>query len=148
MIPGFGEKIKTLLVLPAIVCLMIALVGCGLPSAVTPTAPGAGQNYPNKSAQAEVSPNPSVIKVRDLPPEGKTTLQLIERGGPFPYSQDGSVFNNFEGLLPERTAGFYREYTVTTPGSSDRGARRIIAGRGGEYYYTDDHYSSFKSIVE
>jgi ribonuclease T1 len=89
-----------------------------------------------------------VISVDDLPPEGRTTLQLIKDGGPFPYSKDGTVFSNYEGLLPEKPDGYYHEYTVITPGSSDRGARRIVAGEDGEYYYTSDHYRSFKLIQE
>lgn len=88
------------------------------------------------------------ISVSDLPPEGRTTLELIKQGGPFPFSKDDTVFNNYEGLLPEKPAGYYHEYTVITPGSSDRGARRIVAGRNGEYYYTSDHYRSFKLIKE
>jgi ribonuclease T1 len=92
--------------------------------------------------------NSNIINLKDLPPEGRTTLQLIKNGGPFPYSKDGAVFNNYEGLLPHKPAGYYHEYTVVTPGSPDRGARRIIAGAGGEHYYTDDHYNSFRLIRE
>ena len=82
----------------------------------------------------------------DLPPEARDTLTRIEAGGPFPYKQDGRVFHNREGLLPQRERGYYREYTVKTPGARDRGARRIVAGREGEYYYTEDHYRSFRRI--
>jgi ribonuclease T1 len=82
----------------------------------------------------------------DLPPEAATTLDLIATGGPFPHSQDGVVFQNREGLLPDQPYGYYHEYTVDTPGSSDRGARRIITGVGGEFYYTADHYASFERI--
>ena len=83
-----------------------------------------------------------------LPPEARETLTLIKRGGPFPYPKDGAVFGNRERLLPVRERGYYREYTVRTPGARDRGARRIIAGRSGEYYYTDSHYASFNRIQE
>ena len=83
-----------------------------------------------------------------LPAEARQTLALIKAGGPFPYQKDGSVFGNREALLPKRERGYYREYTVKTPGAKDRGARRIVAGRGGEYYYTDDHYRSFRRIIE
>jgi ribonuclease T1 len=81
-----------------------------------------------------------------LPAEGWAALALIERGGPFPYRQDGSVFQNREGLLPEEARGYYHEYTVPTPGARDRGARRIIAGGTppSVWYYTDDHYKSFR----
>jgi ribonuclease T1 len=83
-----------------------------------------------------------------LPVEAHQTLALIKAGGPFPYRQDGSVFGNREGLLPKRERGYYREYTVKTPGAKDRGARRIVAGRGAEYYYTDDHYRTFRRVIE
>src|ERR1700674_1821096 len=83
-----------------------------------------------------------------LPPEARETLALIQRGGPFPYPKDGAVFGNRERLLPVRERGYYREYTVRTPGVRDRGARRIIAGRSGEYYYTAPPYPSFLRIQE
>ena len=76
------------------------------------------------------------------------TLVRIQRGGPFPYRRDGAVFRNRERRLPAREQGYYREYTVPTPGAKDRGARRIVAGRGSEYYYTDDHYESFRRVRE
>jgi len=83
-----------------------------------------------------------------LPPEAIATLALIERGGPFPYDRDGTTFQNRERLLPERPRGYYREYTVSTPGSRDRGARRIVTGGNPPdvYYYTDDHYRSFRPV--
>lgn len=87
-------------------------------------------------------------KVGALPAEARQTLVLIKAGGPFPYPQDGKTFQNREKRLPQREPGYYREYTVKTPGAHDRGARRIVAGRGGEYYYTDDHYRSFRRIIE
>lgn len=88
------------------------------------------------------------IRVDQLPPQAHDTLALIAEGGPFPYRQDGVVFQNREGSLPSRPSGYYHEYTVKTPGASDRGARRIITGGGGEMYYTDDHYVTFKRIVQ
>ena len=88
------------------------------------------------------------VSFNQLPAEARQTLAHIKAGGPFPYAKDGSVFGNREGLLPKRTRGYYREYTVKTPGARDRGARRIVAGMPGEYYYTDDHYRSFKRIIE
>ena len=81
-----------------------------------------------------------------LPQEARETLARIRSGGPFPYQKDGAVFGNREALLPKRERGYYREYTVHTPAARDRGARRIVAGRGGEYYYTDDHYRTFRRI--
>ena len=88
------------------------------------------------------------VSLRTLPSEARQTVDLIRRGGPYPLAQDDSTFGNREGFLPQRARGYYREYTVTTPGTADRGARRIVTGEGGEYYYTDDHYRSFRRIVE
>lgn len=81
-----------------------------------------------------------------LPPEAHQTLRLIAQGGPFPNRQDGGVFGNREGRLPRQSRGYYREYTVDTPGLNHRGARRIVTGGQPprEYYYTDDHYESFR----
>ena len=88
------------------------------------------------------------IAVAQLPREARETIRLIKQGGPFPYERDGTVFGNFERVLPQRSRGYYLEYTVKTPGIRSRGARRIVAGRGGELYYTDDHYRSFRRILE
>ncbi|WP_461031397.1 ribonuclease domain-containing protein [Streptomyces mayteni] len=83
----------------------------------------------------------------DLPSQAHDTLDLIERGGPFPYPQDGGTFYNREGLLPSRATGYYHEYTVETPGSPTRGARRIVTGDSfQEDYYTADHYASFDLV--
>lgn len=82
-----------------------------------------------------------------LPAEARQTLKLIDQGGPFPYRKDGSVFSNRERRLPQEPRGYYREYTVPTPGSRDRGARRIIAGKEGERYYTGDHYRTFQQVT-
>lgn len=92
------------------------------------------------------------IAVRDLPPEARATLSLIKQGGPFPYKKDGTVFGNYEKLLPQQRRGYYREFTVPTPGVRHRGARRIVSGGGAdapsEFFYTEDHYQSFKRIRE
>jgi ribonuclease T1 len=84
----------------------------------------------------------------ELPIEARQTLQLIASGGPFPYRRDGIVFGNLEGRLPARARGYYHEYTVPTPGSRDRGARRIVSGKPGEAYFSNDHYRSFRRIRE
>jgi len=104
---------------------------------VVPSAPGAGGD----ATEGERVPS-------SLPPEAVATLQAIERGGPFPYERDGVTFQNRERRLPERPRGYYREYTVPTPGSRDRGARRIVSGGDPPevYYYTDDHYRSFRRV--
>lgn len=92
--------------------------------------PGAGSGLP-------------VRALSELPAEATGTWRLIEKGGPFPHDEDGRVFGNRERLLPPQESGYYREYTVDTPGSGDRGARRMVTGSGGELYYTADHYASF-----
>ncbi len=88
------------------------------------------------------------IFVQNLPSEAQETLHLIKSGGPFPYPRDGIVFGNYEKRLPMQPRGYYHEYTVTTPGRRDRGPRRIISGRPAEFYYTDDHYRTFRRIIE
>jgi ribonuclease T1 len=103
---------------------------------------------PAAHAQFVPSPAASEIPVAELPPEARRTLALIKKGGPYPYAKDGAVFGNREGRLPKQKRGYYREYTVKTPGERTRGARRIVAGRGGEYWYTEDHYASFRRIRE
>jgi ribonuclease T1 len=112
-----------------------------------PSSP-AGQQVSGYRSQQSAFPELPVIHVNRLPPEARRVLQLIHSGGPFPYPKDGAVFSNRERLLPAKPRGHYREYTVKTPGSRDRGARRIISGKNGGFYYTDDHYNSFKRIVE
>ncbi|HXV12131.1 MAG TPA: ribonuclease domain-containing protein [Burkholderiales bacterium] len=92
--------------------------------------------------------SPPEIAIAELPAEARATIRLIERGGPYPHERDGTVFHNYEKRLPRHATGYYREYTVRTPGLAHRGARRIVAGRGGELYYTDDHYRSFMRIQE
>jgi ribonuclease T1 len=90
----------------------------------------------------------SEVAASELPAQARDTIALIRKGGPFPYERDDVVFGNFEKLLPAKERGYYREFTVRTPGAKNRGARRIVAGRGGELYYTDDHYQTFKRIKE
>ena len=102
---------------------------------------------PASFARDDIQRN-DVIAIADLTKEGQHTLELIKKGGPYPYAKDGVTFGNFERRLPGHPRGYYKEYTVKTPGSKDRGARRIIAGSKGEYYYTADHYNSFKRIKE
>lgn len=91
------------------------------------------------------------IALAQLPRQGRKTYVLIHQGGPFPYDKDGSVFGNRERLLPAKKRGYYREYTVGTPGARNRGARRIVCGgkpvTPSICYYTDDHYNSFRHIT-
>lgn len=103
-------------------------------------------------AGPEAAPGTVWVDVAEIPPEARETLALIKAGGPFPYDKDGTKFGNREKLLPAKPADYYSEYTVKTPGERTRGARRIVAGgdprTSGEYYYTDDHYKSFRRIRE
>jgi ribonuclease T1 len=104
-------------------------------------------------AWAQKGPAPSTargdtITVAELPREALHTLELIRKKGPYPYAKDGAVFGNREGRLPKQKRGYYREYTVKTPGERTRGARRIVSGAAGERWYTADHYASFRLIVE
>ncbi len=113
--------------------------------------PDAARDTPSTSAPRTSAPADSsglpTVDLADLPPEAAETVALIDAGGPFPYpGKDGSTFGNFERLLPARARGYYAEYTVPTPGAETRGARRIIAGDGGELYWTEDHYESFERI--
>ncbi|MGI5348097.1 ribonuclease domain-containing protein [Streptomyces sp. CA-250714] len=111
------------------------------------TAPAAAAPVAQSAVAA-----PQITAVGDicqskLPPEAHDTLDLIEQGGPYPYPQDGTVFENREGILPDQQQGYYHEYTVKTPGSDDRGARRIVTGeKDQEDYYTADHYESFDLV--
>jgi ribonuclease T1 len=106
---------------------------------------GGGFSGGGREGDADPTDLPRVA-LTELPPEAAQTVDLIQAGGPFPYDRDGVVFENREGLLPDKSSGYYHEYTVPTPGASDRGARRIIVGSGGELYWTDDHYRSFERI--
>jgi ribonuclease T1 len=103
-------------------------------------------------ALARETPQLPGVDIAALPHEARQTLALIRRGGPYPYPKDGAVFGNYERLLPERKRGYYREFTVETRGERGRGAKRIITGGDPaaptEYYYTDDHYASFRRIRE
>lgn len=123
------------------VLLTAALGGCAADTAVvSPTSDV-------QSVQEGVSGLPTV-DVDRLPREAQETYILILDGGPYPYRQDDQVFGNREGLLPQQDYGWYREYTVPTPGSSDRGARRFVVGEDGVFFYTDDHYDSFREVLE
>ncbi|MFZ5441045.1 MAG: M48 family metalloprotease [Myxococcota bacterium] len=102
------------------------------------------RDEPEAAAQPPVVERPGTPA--GLPPEAALTLELIDEGGPFPFDRDGIVFENREGLLPRKPRGYYREYTVKTPGERTRGARRIIAGENGERYYTGDHYETFTRL--
>jgi ribonuclease T1 len=111
------------------------------------TEPTAVPSTPLASEDTDPASGLPVVRLADLPPEAARTVELIDAGGPFPEPEhDGGTFGNREELLPDQPYGYYREYTVPTPGAETRGARRIVAGRGGELYWTADHYSSFSLV--
>jgi guanyl-specific ribonuclease Sa len=115
------------------------------------SAPAARATASTQTGGAKVDPASGLAWVDEstLPAQARETLALIRAGGPYPYPRnDDQAFGNREGILPKKSSGYYKEYTVITPGSDDRGARRIIKGAGGELYYTADHYQSFRRIRE
>lgn len=140
---------KRVVALMMAVFLVIPLLG-GLLAVTGTSDDTASRDLAETAATADTLPRASdlpTIAYRDLPGEAVETLQLVAGGGPFPYPQDGGAFENREGVLPEQPEGWYREYTVPTPGSDDRGARRLVVGQADEVFYTDDHYESFRELV-
>ncbi len=122
-----------------------APVGGTPSSTATATTPG-GRSTSVRGGTDPESGLP-LVALASLPREAQQTVRLVDRGGPFPYDRDGVTFGNRERLLPVRPSGYYREYTVPTPGEDDRGARRIVAGDGNRLlYWTDDHYDSFSRV--
>lgn len=156
--PVSGRRASLTWLVPLVVAVLVAVVwwtanhdpsgsgGDDRGAAPTATARPSGTAYPSVLETPD-SGLDTVAESR-LPKEARATLELIRAGGPFPYDQDDKTFQNREGLLPEQRRGYYREYTVLTPGSGDRGARRIISGSAGDRYWTDDHYDSFRQVKE
>ena len=102
---------------------------------------------PTRAATGSSGTGLRLVELSSLPRQAQQTVALIERGGPYPYAKDGAVFENRQRLLPSQRSGYYREYTVVTPGSRDRGARRIVTGdQDRDFFYTGDHYASFVQI--
>jgi ribonuclease T1 len=122
---------------------VVAATASRSPATQGPVAGASGSAGPARGADGLAT-----VRSSDLPPQARQVLRLIDAGGPFPYAQDGTVFGNVERLLPAHPRGWYHEYTVPTPGSRDRGARRIIAGQDRARYYTTDHYESFARIED
>ncbi|MGH3912656.1 MAG: ribonuclease domain-containing protein [Pseudonocardiaceae bacterium] len=121
----------------ALIGLLTLVLGGWFGNQTLSSPPGGSQ--PGAVAEAEFPTR----ALSHLPPQAAEVWRLIQHGGPFPYRQDGTVFGNREERLPPRQSGFYREYTVPTPGEPDRGARRLVTGGTTELYYTGDHYVSF-----
>jgi len=117
-----------------VLCLLLLVLGCS-------------STRPSDAAVPSWVGDMATVQEARLPAQARETLELIDVGGPFPYARDGAVFGNRERLLPAHERGYYHEYTVPTPGSRDRGARRLVTGRNDEIYYTDDHYNSFRAVL-
>ncbi|QDP97612.1 ribonuclease N [Microlunatus elymi] len=116
---------------------LVLLSGCGATTA----------GHPTSGASVDPVSGLPYLDQDQLPPQARQTIKLIDAGGPYPYDEDGSVFGNREGILPQEPNDYYHEYTVPTPGESDRGARRIVTGDHDTiFYYTDDHYDSFSRV--
>lgn len=135
----------------------LAVLAVGCQAATVPTsALGGATTRPGTQAPASEAVAPTTdlesglpfVDLDSLPPEAAETVALIGSDGPFPYDQDGAIFQNREGILPDQPASYYHEYTVETPGLPDRGARRIVTGAAGQLYWTDNHYDSFHRIRE
>lgn len=142
---------KPLLLVVALVLLVSGLWGMRevqrpAPPQFAPSLSDGVASVPVDSARSPTAPRDPLPAF--LPAEARDTIALIQRGGPYPYRQDGSVFGNREKRLPQRQRGYYREFTVDTPGLKHRGARRIVTGGDppDAWYYTDDHYDSFRSF--
>jgi ribonuclease T1 len=125
--------------LALLIAAVVGLAGCGGSSSKSSSAVSA--------AMAVKPAGMGAIAQANLPAEARDVIRRIDAGGSFQYRQDGVTFQNREGLLPSEPSGYYREYTVATPGVVDRGARRLILGRQGELYYTPDHYRSFLWVI-
>lgn len=141
--------------------MLVVLAACSTATVATPSttvtetvtvAPGPGATGAPGVTDAVSVPSQATtdlptVTVAELPAEAIQVLALIEAGGPYEYSQDGQTFQNREGILPPAPYGSYAEYTVETPGSSDRGARRLVVSTGGAVFYTSDHYQSFREVI-
>lgn len=133
---------------------LLALIGLLVAVAIGYAVNAAGSNdnphpatHTSTPATYPSSPATGLTPLSSLPRQAQDTVALIRRGGPFPYPRnDGVVFHNNEHQLPAERDGYYHEYTVPTPGSTDRGTRRVITGAKGEYYYTGDHYEHFVEV--
>ncbi|MBS2536841.1 ribonuclease N [Catenulispora sp. NF23] len=137
------RRISLLMLLLAALVALVALAGCG-----SGGDSGSGSGSSGKSTTSVAKPaGMASIAESALPAEARDVIKRIDDGGTFQYRQDGVTFQNRERRLPSEPSGYYREYTVATPGAADRGARRLILGRKSELYYTPDHYRSFMWVL-
>jgi ribonuclease T1 len=144
-----NRRAKTRLVAGFMALVLVVPLVAGLLAAGSGTggsSQDAVETLPTFTPLPRVSDLPAV-GLEELPREALETLQLIGANGPFPFDRDGATFQNREGILPEQPDGYYREFTVPTPGSDDRGARRFVVGQNDEIFYTEDHYETFRELV-
>lgn len=132
--------------------LLPGVSGCGSSAsagarALSTVTGGADAGAACSAASADPPSGMAVLTPDQLPPDAVATLRLIAAGGPYPYAQDNTTFGNYGGALPSERRGYYREFTVRTPGAGTRGTLRVVTGSGGEDYYTADHYASFDWIA-
>ncbi len=152
---------RTSVVALSLVVVALVSAGCGKASTSADTGaatqsqtsqptsqPTTTESAADALAPASATSSLPTIAVSQLPVQAQDILALIKAGGPFRYSQDGQTFGNRERILPSQPSGFYREYTVKKPGSSDRGPWRIVGGQNGSRFWTDDHYATFKEVVQ
>ncbi|PYC68058.1 ribonuclease [Streptomyces tateyamensis] len=129
----------------AVAALLLCAVAAAAVYATARHKPAAGPGPGRAAAAAATAPSGRVCRSK-LPSQAQDTITLIAKGGPYPYRTDGVVFENREGRLPKKANGYYHEYTVVTPGSGDRGTRRVVTGAPGEEFWTGDHYATFQQI--
>jgi ribonuclease T1 len=144
-----SKVIGSVLALALLVVLLVVAGRSGLLDSGVQAAPASRSTPAARAGEPERDPGSGLpfVELAALPAEARRTVALIDRGGPFPYAKDGVTFGNRERVLPARPGGYYREYTVPTPGERDRGARRIVTGdHDREFFYTSDHYTSFARI--
>lgn len=143
----FGLSSRTLAGLAGLIVVVLISIFLLAKCAGAAHRDGSAPNPPGVSNAATPVSGLPVVRLADLPAEARDMMALIDKGGPYKYSQDGVVFGNFEGLLPPRPRGYYHEYTVARPGVSNRGTKRLVVGDGGDIYYTSDHYESFRQVL-
>lgn len=143
----------------ALACLLVLgvlLTGCGGSQggsagqgarATSSSTAGGGVGSGLEPGSTDPASGLTVVALSSLPSQVAETVRLVQAGGPYPYQRDGVTYHNNNRVLPQHPDGYYHEYTVKTPGSSTRGARRVIHGQGDEYFYTADHYASFRRIA-
>ncbi len=146
MTSALGRRLVGVAGIAVVLCVVLWAQSLGEPDDAARPGLGTAQTTAGAATPGPGTGAAEPVTLADLPAEVGRTLTLIAAGGPFPYRNDGSVFGNRERLLPLEPAGYYREYTVPTPGARDRGARRLVLGGSGEIYYTGDHYRSFTRI--